>query len=143
MLKAGIEENYIPKGFYGSWGVISKLQNCTNSDLFNFESRDIWVLSGYNQRLILENIETGAYSEIIVKEKSANGKTLKFERQKTVNKNDNKIIYKETVSFILDNNKFSGFDNFIVEKYSKNGILLSKDSANYKVEGIKISGQNP
>ena len=79
-LKAGIEESYVPAGFYGSWGVISKLKNCTNPDMFNYESRDIWILSGYGNVLILENIESGARSEITIKEKATDGKTLKFER---------------------------------------------------------------
>lgn len=140
VLKAGIEESYVPVGFYGSWGVISKLKTCTNPDLFNYESRDIWTLSGYGANLALENIETGAYSEITLKEKSTDGKTLKFEREKVVNNAENKIVYKEIVCFILNGNNFSGSDSFVVEKYSKSGTLISKDSANYRVEGVKIAG---
>ncbi|MBR6298609.1 MAG: hypothetical protein IKR34_05135 [Candidatus Gastranaerophilales bacterium] len=142
-LKAGIEESYIPAGFYGSWGVISKLNNCTNPDIFNYESRDIWILSGYGNVLILENIESGARSEITIKEKATDGKTLKFERQKTVNTQDNKIIYRETVTFVLSGNNFSGSDRFVIEKYTPQGALLKKDSADYRVEGVKIAGENP
>ena len=140
-LKAGIEESYIPAGFYGSWGVISKLNNCTNPDIFNYESRDIWTLSGYGDVLVLENLETGAKSEIVVREKNKDGKTLKFERQKTVNNQDNKIIYKETITFILNGKFFSGKDFFVVEVYSKQGNLVSKNHASYQVEGTKIAGQ--
>lgn len=142
-LKAGIEETFVPAGFYGSWGVISKLKNCTNPDIFNFESRDIWILSGYGEVLVLENIESGAKSEIIMKEKNKDGKTLKFERQKTVVNFDEKIIYKETVTFVLNGNNFSGTDNFVIEKYTKKGSLISKNSANYQVEGVKIAGLKP
>ena len=142
-LKAGIEETYVPVGFYGSWGVISKLKNCTDTNIFNYESRDIWILTGYGEVLILENIESGARSEIIVKEKNKDGKTLKFERQKIVSNFDEKIIYKETVTFVLNGNNFSGTDNFIIEKYTKKGTLISKNSANYEVEGTKIAGITP
>lgn len=143
VLKAGIEESYVPVGFYGSWGVISKLKTCTNPDMFNFDSRDIWVLSGYGANLVLENLETGARSEIVLKEKNTDGKTLKFERIKTVNNAEQKIVYREIVCFILNGDNFSGSDNFTVEKYSKSGVLISKDSANYRVEGVKIAGDGP
>ena len=68
MLKGGVSEDYIPKGFFGSWGVISKLNSSNNPTLFNYESRDVWMLSGYGNTLILENLESGARSEITVKD---------------------------------------------------------------------------
>ena len=141
-LKGTVSEEYVPKGFYGSWGVISKLVDSTNPTMFNYESRDVWVLSGYDDVLILENLESGAYSEIRIKEKNKDGKTLNFERQKTVEKGNTKIIYKEKVSFILSGKNFSGVDKFIVEQY-KNNDLIKNDSANYETKGVKISGDNP
>ena len=138
-LKGSVEESYVPAGFYGTWSVVSKLKNCTNPDMFNFESRDIWTLSGHGEVLILENLETGARSEIIVKERNKDGKTLKFVRQKTVNGGLNKIIYKEIITFVLNGNNFSGYDNFIVEKYAKNGDLIAKNSANYQIEGAVLA----
>ena len=139
-LKAGIVEEYIPDGFFDSWGVISKLQNSNNLELFNYESKDIWTLSGYNNILILENLESGAYSKIEISEKNQDGKTLKFSRSKTVQEKTGKIIYKETVEFILSGNNFSGKDNFIIEHYNQKNTLVKKDWANYKVSGVKISG---
>ena len=65
-LHGGVSEDYIPKGFFGSWGVISKLDSSNNPVLFNKESRDIWTLSGYDNILILENLESGAKSEIVI-----------------------------------------------------------------------------
>ena len=142
-LKGGVSEDYIPKGFFGSWGVISKLNNSNNPTLFNYESRDVWMLSGYSNILILENLESGAYSEITIKDKSLDGKTLKFEREKTVKKSDKKTIYKETVSFTLNKNNFKGEDNFIVENYDKDNKLIEKNYANYTISGVRISGNNP
>ena len=139
-LKGGVSESYIPKGFFGSWGVISKLENSNNLNLFNKQSRDIWTLSGYQDILILEKLESGARSEIKIKEKPQDGKTLKFKREKIVNENNLKIIYKETVSFILKNKNFSGVDEFIVEKYDSKNTLLEKNIAKYHIEGVKISG---
>ena len=141
-LKGGVSEEYIPYGFYGSWAVISKLKNATNLNLFNYESRDIWVLSGYSNVLILENLQSGAHSEIIVREKSLDNKTLKFERQKTSNNQEGKVVYKETVKFDLSNNSFFGSDDFIVEFYNKEDKFLKKETAHYSVSGTKLSGQN-
>ena len=143
MLKGGVSEDYIPKGFFGSWGVISKLNSSNNPTLFNYESRDVWMLSGYGNTLILENLESGARSEITIKDKSVDGKTLKFEREKIVKENGKKVVYKETVSFVLYGNNFSGTDDFVVERYDSDDEFVKKDSAKYVISGVRISGTNP
>ncbi|MBQ8634921.1 hypothetical protein IJ425_02055 [bacterium] len=141
-LKGGVCEEYIPNGFFGSWGVISKLQETNNPDLFNFQSKDIWTLSGYNNILILDNLESGATSQIEIKNKNSNN-ILKFERKKEKKRNNSKIIYKEIVQFKLNGNNFSGSDDFIVEEYDKNNNLIKQNKAKYHVEGVKISGNTP
>ncbi len=141
-LKGGVYEEYIPKGFFGSWGVISKMKSSTNPVVFNYESKDIWILSGYGNTLKLQNLESGANSEIIIKEKSIEGKTLKFERQKTVKTKEGRQIQKETVEFSLSGKNFSGTDRFVIENYDKNNNLINTDSATYSVEGVRISGEN-
>lgn len=142
-LKGGVSDDYIPGGFFGSWGVISKLDSSNNPSLFNSQSRDIWTLSGYSDTLILENLESGARSEIRIKDKNKDGKTLKFEREKTVRQTDFKLIYREIVQFVLLGNNFSGTDKFIVEKYDSKNNLIEKSEAKYLVEGVKISGSAP
>ena len=111
--------------------------------MFNFESRDVWMLSGYGNTLILQNLESGARSEIIVKDKSLDGKTLKFEREKVTKENNRKVIYKETVEFVLLGNNFKGEDNYNVQKYDINNKLIKNDTAKYSVSGVRISGTNP
>ena len=143
VLKGGVSEDYIPKGFFGSWGVISKLNNSNNPVIFNYESRDVWMLSGYGNVLVLENLESGARSEITIKDKSVDGKTLKFERQKVVQEGGKKVIYKETVSFVLYGNNFSGTDDFVVERYNEQNQFAKKDCAKYSISGVRISGTNP
>ena len=143
ILKGGVSEDYIPQGFFGSWGVISKLDSSNNPSMFNKESRDIWTLSGYDNVLILENLQSGAKSEIVIKEKNKDNSTLKFERKKIVNNESEKIIYKEIVQFNLYGNHFSGTDDFVVEKYNKNNKLIEKNEAMYIVSGVRISGKSP
>ena len=142
-LKGGVVEEYIPEGFFGSWGVISKLKTATTPEMFNFESKDVWMLSGYANTLILENLESGARSEIIIKEKSLDGKTLKFEREKSVKENNKKIVYTETVEFVLNGNNFKGTDSYKVEKYDTKGNKVKSDKAEYTISGVRISGTNP
>lgn len=137
-LKGGVYEEYIPNGFFGSWGVISKLQTTNNPSLFNYQSKDIWTLSGYNNILILDNFESGATSKIEIKDKVSSN-TLKFERKKEKNENQSKIVYREIVQFKLNGNNFSGTDKFIVEKYNAKNVLLEKNEALYSIEGVKIS----
>ena len=141
-LKGGITEEYIPKGFFGSWGVISKLKSATDPVKFNYESRDVWMLSGSGNILILQNIESGAYSEIEVKEKSIEGKTLKFAREKTVKTKEGKEIHKETIEFILFGNNFSGTDKYSIENYDKNNSFIRGDCATYEIKGVRISGSD-
>lgn len=139
-LKGGVVEEYIPKGFFGSWGVISKLKSATDPMKFNYESRDIWTLSGRGNILILQNLESGAYSEIEIKEKSIEGKTLKFNRQKTIKTKEGLQIQKETVEFKLLGKNFSGTDKFIIENYDKNNNFLKSDNAIFEIQGVRISG---
>lgn len=142
-LKGGIIEEYIPKGYFGSWGVISKLNSTNNPDYFMFESRDIWTLSGYNNILILENPNSGATSQITIKERNQDGKTLKFKRINSLETKKGKLIHKETVTIILNNKNFNGTDEFTVEEYDLNNKLLKINSANYIISGVRISGKNP
>lgn len=140
-LKGGVSETYIPSGFYGTWGVISKLTSSDKPELFNYESRDIWTLSGQGNTLFLENLQTGAKSQITIKDKSIDGKTLKFNRENKVQKGAQTHVYKETVTFTLFGNNFSGTDKYIFEKY-ENNKLISKNEGNYTVAGVRISGSN-
>jgi len=137
-LKGGVTQEYIPEGFFGSWGVISKLNSSNNPNIFNYESRDIWMLSGHDNILILENLESGAKSEIEIKTKSLDGKTLKFSHMREEIKNNKKIIYKETVQFTLLGNNFSGTDDYIIERYNENNDIIKKDIANYSVAGVRF-----
>lgn len=141
-LKGGVNEEYVPSGFYGTWGVISKMKSSNNPAIFNTESRDIWILSGHSNVLILENMDSGARSEIIIKHKTKEKGILKFEREKIVEKNNEKTVYREIVEFLLLKDTFSGSDKFIVENWS-DGVLIKKSEATYSVSGIKISGTNP
>jgi len=142
-LKGGAVYDEIPKGFFGTWHVTSKIDYSNNAKMFNPLSVDIWNLSGAGNVLVLENATTGAKSSIQVTSNKGNfdGKTLKFQRTKEKVEGKYKIIQKESPEFVLEGDIFRGFDTFIVEKY-ENNKLISKDIVKYKVIGQKLSGES-
>ncbi len=140
VLRAGVSRDEIPKEFFGTWHVTSKLVETNNPELFNTISVDIWTLGGYGNTLILENIHSGASSSIQVEsQKNLDGRTLKFQRVKSDMRGDLKIVQKESPEFKLNGNIFVGYDTYIIERYLNNK-LIQKDVVKYKVVGQKISG---
>lgn len=142
-IRGGTTYDVIPKGFFGTWRVISKMQTSNNPSIFNKFSVDIWNLSGAGNVLVLENAVTGARSSIQVQPtgNSFDGKTLKFQRVKEEISGKYKHIWRETPEFVLNGNIFKGHDTYIVEKY-ENNKLISKDVVKYVVIGQKISGES-
>ena len=141
VLRATVTKDEIPKGFFGTWHVTSKIAETNNRELFNPVSVDIWTLGGYGNTLILENVQSGASSSIQVEsQKNLDGKTLKFQRVKTDTRGNMKIVQRESPEFKLNGNIFTGYDTYIIERYVNNQ-LIKKDVVKYKVVGQKISGE--
>lgn len=142
-IRGGTTYDVIPKGFFGTWRVISKMETSNNPSIFNKLSVDIWNLSGAGSVLVLENAVTGAKSSIQVQPagNSFDGKTLKFQRVKEEISGKYKYIQRESPEFVLNGNVFKGYDTYIVEKY-ENNKLISKDVVKYVVIGQKISGES-
>lgn len=142
-LQGGAVYDEIPRGFFGTWRVFSRMESSNNPSMFNKASVDIWNLSGAGNVLVLENAVTGAKSSIQItpQKGSYDGKTLKFQRVKEETEGKFKYIQRESPEFVLDGDIFRGHDIFIVEKY-ENGKLISKDVVKYVVLGKKLSGES-
>ena len=52
-LKGGTVYDIVPRGFFGTWHVVSKMQSSNNPKIFNKLSVDIWNLSAMGNVLIL------------------------------------------------------------------------------------------
>ena len=142
VLRATVVRDEIPKGFFGTWHVTSKIISTNNPELFNPLSVDIWTLGGCGNTLVLENVHSGASSSIQVEsQKNLDGKTLKFERTKEDKRGNLKIVQRESPVFVLEGDVFRGEDTFIIERY-KDNQLIQKDVVKYKVIGQKISGES-
>ena len=142
-LKGGTVYDIVPRGFFGTWHVVSKMQSSNNPKIFNKLSVDIWNLSAMGNVLILENAMTGAKSSIQMQPNKGayDGKTLKFQRIKEEKEGRYKYIQRESPEFVLDGNVFRGYDTYIIEKYEDNK-LISKDVVKYIVIRKKISGES-
>ncbi len=141
VIRGAVSEVKIPKGFYGTWHVTSKMIESNNASMFNPLSVDIWGLSGVGNTLILTNEMTGAVSQITVNQKSIQGMKLKFTRVKHEREGDIEVTHIETPEITLSGDIFKGFDTFIIEK-RKDGNLLNTYVVKYKVVGQKISGDS-
>ena len=142
-LKGGTVYDIVPRGFFGTWHVVSKMQSSNNPKIFNKLSVDIWNLSAMGNVLILENAMTGAKSSIQMQPNKGayDGKTLKFQRIKEEKEGRYKYIQRESPEFVLDGNVFRGYDTYIIEKYEDNK-LISKDVVKYIEIKKKISGES-
>lgn len=140
-LKGSVSETKIPKGFFGTWRVTSKLHIATDYSKFNKMSVDVWSLSGYDNILILENPLSGATSQIQIEDNNIEGQKLKFTRYKTEREGPYVIKYTEVPEIVLEGEIFKGIDTFTIEKF-QNNALIEKDVVQYKVVGQKISGES-
>ena len=123
----------IPKGFFGTWKVVSVQVYSNNPFMFNSTSVDIWKLEKRNNNLILTNPESGATATVTLEEVHNN--TIKF-----VRKSDTpfeKVV--ETPEITLSGENFYGTDTIVINKY-KNDTFIGKEVVQFKVKGIKQSG---
>ena len=134
LIKGGIAlTEELPEELHGSWRVESECIKCTNKDMFEPSSIDIWTFERIGNTVILSNPESGARAGININ--SVKGNTVKFEKR-SVYPNEESI---ETPILTLHNDNFSGIDKIYIKTF-QNGELIREDYVEYKVRGAKISG---
>lgn len=137
VLKAGVSIDKIPKEFYGTWRVTSKLLTANSDTLFKNSSVDLWNLSRANNVITLENPFSGAKASISVDE--INGKQIKF---KKIGDYDNKKLT-DVVELTLSKETFIGVNKLKLDTISEiDGHVIKSETATYKLSGEKISGTN-
>ena len=123
----------IPNELYGSWKVEAICTRCTNTNLFESGSTDIWTLTRNGETVTLTNPLSGARADINVNE--VKGKTVKFEK-KSYYADEESV---ETPILTLQGDNFTGIDRIYIKTF-KNGKLIREDYVEYRVTGTKISG---
>lgn len=137
VLQAGISIDKIPKEFYGTWRVASKLLTSNNDAIFKNSSIDLWNLSRAGNVITLENPFSGAKASISIDE--INGKQIKF---KKIGDYDNKKLT-DMVELTLGKETFTGINKLKLDTISDiDGHVIKSETATYQLSGEKISGTN-
>jgi hypothetical protein len=131
-LKGSVSEwKDLPEQFYGTWKVISTVQETNRPDIFEKGSVDIWTFQKRGEVITLINPLTGAKASITVNQ--VQGNTARFTRIK----NEGGIIEIETPEITVDKNTFYGTD-IIKFEYSLKNNLLKSTVGKYKIKGFRI-----
>lgn len=136
LLKTGISlSDQVPKGFFGSWKIISVMTYSNNSKIFNEVTTDYWNLSKENDVITLSNPVSGAEASVNIED--VKGNRIKFTH---VTRGKNATMT-ETPTLTLNGENFSGTDKIVIEKF-KNGEKISEDVVIYKITAKKLSGNS-
>lgn len=136
VLKTGISIDKVPKDFYGTWRVASKLISTNAKELFKENNVDLWNLSRSGNVITLDNPLSGAKASIIISNLS--DRSIKF---KKVGDYESKKLT-DTVQLTLGKNTFKGVNNLKLDTISEiDGHVLKTEWATYDLSGEKISGE--
>lgn len=136
-LKTGISIDKVPKDFYGTWRVSSKLLSTNSEGLFKENSVDLWNLSRTDNVITLDNPFSGAKASITLS--SVDGRAIKF--KKTGDYDGKKLT--DTVQLVLEKDTFKGVNNLKLDTISTlDGKVIKTEWATYNLTGEKISGEN-
>lgn len=136
VLQAGISlSDKIPKGFWGTWRITSKIKESNNKKMFNTITTDFWNLSKQNDVITLTNPLSGAEASLTIDEVQNNQITF---THITENKNAKMI---ETPTLTLNGENFYGTDKIVIEKYL-DGKKISEDYVIYDIKAQKLTGNS-
>lgn len=136
VLKAGVSIDKIPKEFYGTWRVSSKLISSNTEGLFKEKNVDLWNLSRSGDVITLDNPFSGAKASITVS--SVSGKAIKF---KKIGDYDGNKKLSDTVQLVLEKDTFKGTNSLKLDTTSEvDGHVIKTEWAMYNLVGEKISG---
>lgn len=136
VLKSGISIDKVPKEFYGTWRVTSKLISTNTNGLFKETSVDLWNLFRVGDVITLDNPFSGANASITIN--SLEGRSIKF---KKIGDYDSKKLT-DTVQMTLGKDTFKGVNNLKLDTVSAvDGHIIKTEWATYSLTGEKISGE--
>lgn len=137
VIKTGISIDKVPKDFYGTWRVASKLISTNAKGLFKENNVDLWNLSRVDNVITLDNPFSGAKASIIIS--NVAGRSIKF---KKIGDYEGKKLT-DTIQLILGKETFKGINNLKLDTVSEiDGHVLKTEWATYNLTGEKISGES-
>ena len=138
VLEAGVSIEEVPQALYGMWRVNAKLDSTNSYKTFRPQSVDFWQLSRMNNRITLNNPNSGANAEISVN--AVEGNLIVF--SKTTPYINNKVLT-DTVHIRIEGDKFSGINTLKLESFSLvDNHLMKTETAQYIIKGEKIAGES-
>lgn len=137
VLEAGVSVEEVPKALFGTWRVNAKLDDTNSYKTFKPQGVDIWNLTRANDKITLNNPNSGANAEISVK--TVEGNLVVFTK---ITSYDNKVLT-DTVNIRITGDKFSGINYLKLESYSYvDKHLMKTETAQYIIKGEKIAGES-
>lgn len=136
-IKTGISIDKVPKDFYGTWRVSSKLVSSNNKEIFKGNSVDLWNLSRVGDVITLDNPFSGAKASITIN--VIDGKFIKFRK---IGDYGGKRLT-DTVRMNLGKDSFTGLNDLKLDTISEiDGRVMKTEWASYSLKGEKISGDS-
>ncbi len=123
----------VPKSFYGTWRVISFLEDTNSSQTFKKNGLDLWNLSRSSDVIILSNPFNGAKAEIKIDKVEDN-----FVIFTKSGKYGNKLLT-DTVEMKIEGEHFTGKDKIQLDTIVNNKKMKT-ETAIYIIKGEKIAG---
>ncbi len=128
---------HVPDAFFGAWRVVSHRISTDSPAIFQEKGVDLWNISLENDVIKFSNPISGAVAELDVKESGLNHVT--FTKK---GKYDNKLLI-DTVSINIEGDTFAGENILVLETLSDvDGKVIKTETAKYKLNGERLSGQN-
>lgn len=136
LIKGGVSIDKVPKDFYGTWRVSSKIISTNTEGLFKDSSVDLWNLSRVGDVITLDNPFSGAKASITIS--NIEGRAIKF---KKLGDYEGKKIT-DTVQLVLEKDKFKGVNNIKLDTISEeDGHVIKTEWVVYGLTGERISGE--
>jgi len=138
VLEAGVSIEDVPKALFGTWRVNAKLDSTNSYSTFKPQSIDFWNLSRIDDRLNLNNPNSGANADVSVN--TVEGNLIVFSKKASYGSNK---VLTDTVHIRIEGDKFSGINSLKLESFSLvDNHLMKTETAQYIIKGEKIAGDS-
>lgn len=130
----------VPKELFGSWQVISELEETNYPKTFKKNTADFWNLRRSGNVIELRNPMTGAVAEVYLQDIGYRDVTF-YHTQKDGN---TKITDSVSIKLNINGTTFTGENVIILEQLKEEDTryIIESKKATYKLYGRKVSGMS-
>ena len=130
----------VPKELFGSWQVVSELEETNSPKNFKKNTADFWNLRRSGNVIELRNPMTGAIAEVYLHDVSYRDVTFYH----TQNDGNYKVTDTVSIKLNVDGTTFTGENTIILEQLIEEDTryIIQNKKAVYKLYGRKVSGMS-